>query len=143
MVEVYGGDQGANKIRIEFNLDTIEEWIDNYDMYAECTCSWADIDPDDCACGLVAVELRLRQDVHNTFTHLDYMLPKDSLVEIQGVARRLRPTFDTLNRHTSFNCDNFRTKINFAFDSPNLAAPFSDSDSDDDTDEMSSDFVDR
>lgn len=105
--------------------------------------SWADDDPDDCACGLVAMEYRFRQDVHNTFTHLDDMFPRDALVEIQVVASRLRPIFDTVNRHSVFdcNCDNFRSKINFAFDSPSMTSPFFDT-NEDDTDEMSSDFVD-
>lgn len=83
VVNVYGGlgqPVVANRIRIEFNLDSIEQWIDDYEVYTNCTCTWADVDPDDCSCGLVAVELRLRQDVHNTSTHLDDMFPKDSLV---------------------------------------------------------------
>lgn len=89
------------------------------------------------------MEYCLRQEVHNTFTHLDDMFPRDALVEIQVVAGRLRPIFDTVNRHSVFdcNCDNFRSKINFAFDSPSMTSPFFDT-NEDDTDEMSSDFVD-
>lgn len=146
VVKVYGETQQGpgHRLRIEFSLDTIEEWIENYDVYASCTCSWADIDPEDCACGLIAIELRVRQDVHNTFTHLDDMFPKDSLVEVQVVAGRLRPTFETLNRHLSYdcNCDNFRAKINFASEADSLTSPFFDTDSED-TDELSSEFVDH
>lgn len=131
-------------MKIEFNLDSIEEWIDNYDIYGNCTCTWADDDPDDCVCGLIAIEYRLRQDVNNTFAHPDDMFPRDALVEIQVVAGRLRPIFDTINRHKVFdcNCDNLRAKIKFANLAANVHSPFFDTD-DEDSDDLSSDFLDR
>lgn len=156
VVKVYGGGEQPNgemhqpnRMRIEFDLDSIEKYIDEWDVYANCTCSFADDDPDDCSCGLVAVEYRLRQDVHHTFTLLDDMFLKDALVEMQIVAGRFRPTFDTINRHSVFDCscDNFRSNINFAFDATTMNSPFFDTETETDDDEdsfhMSSDFVDR
>lgn len=66
-MKVYGGGENEpNRLDVSFDLDTIEEWIDAYQVKESCT--WAETDPNDCCCGLVAIELRVRQDAHSSFT---------------------------------------------------------------------------
>lgn len=47
-------------MKIDFNLDSIEEWIDNYDIYGNCICIWVDDDLDDCVCDFIVIEYWLR-----------------------------------------------------------------------------------
>lgn len=101
VVRVYAGENGPNRLDVSFDLDTIEEWIDAYQIKENCTCTWAETDHDDCSCGLVAIELRVRQDAHSSFTECDGMFGKDAVVEVWVLAGRLRAIFETVNRHLS------------------------------------------
>lgn len=150
IVKVFrGNNQVPDQLEVSFTLDTIEEWIDNYNVKESCTCTWAEADPDNCSCGLVAVELRVRQDVHSSFTECDTMFPRNSVVEVRVNAGRIRAIFQTVNRHLSFDCpcDNFRCHPQLGFARDSLTLPdafFSDvSSSSDESFELSSEFVDR
>lgn len=150
VVRVYAGENGPNRLDVSFDLDTIEEWIDAYQIKENCTCTWAETDHDDCSCGLVAIELRVRQDAHSSFTECDGMFGKDAVVEVWVLAGRLRAIFETVNRHLSFDCpcDNFRGHPQMSFARNSLTLPdvfFSEesSSSNDESFDLSSKFVDR
>lgn len=150
IVKVYRGNNAVpDRLEVNFDLDTIEEWIDNYNVKESCTCTWAETDPDDCCCGLIAVELRVRQDAHSSFTECDTMFPRNSVVEVRVLAGRIKAIFQTVNRHLSYDCpcDHFRCHPQIAFARDSLTLPdafFSDvSSSSDESFELSSEFVDR
>lgn len=149
VVTVFGGGGDAPfTMEIFFDLDIIDDWIEKYDVKGSCTCTWAETDPDDCCCGLVAIELRVRQDAHTTLTEVgNDLFPKDALVAVRVIAGRVRTSFETLNRHIPYDypCDNFRVhpQMSFANDFLTLSdvffTPSGSSSSEDDL----SDFVDR
>lgn len=99
---------------------------------------------------MVAIELQVRQDALSSFTECDGMFGKDSVVEVLVLAGRMRAIFETVNRHLSFDCpcDNFRCHPQICFARDSLALPdvfFSEesSSSDDESFDLSSEFVDR
>lgn len=79
VVRVYAGENGPNRLDVSFDLDTIEEWIDAYQIKENCTCTWAETDHDDYSCGLVAIELiSSRRSLPPPTTRVSICLPNSS-----------------------------------------------------------------
>lgn len=71
---------------------------------------WVEMDYDDCFCGLVVIELRVRQDVYSLFMECDGMFGKDVVVEVWVLVGRFWVIFEMVNCYFFFDCfcDNFR-----------------------------------
>lgn len=118
IVKVFRGNNNvSDQLEVFFIFDIIEEWIDNYNVKESCICIWAEADFDNCFCGLVVVEFRVRQDVYSFFTECDTMFFRNSVVEVRVNAGRIRVIFQTVNRYFFFDCfcDNFRCYFQLGF----------------------------